>query len=112
MQSNAKQSKAKQCKAMQSKAMQSKAKQLWADLDKMINLASFFADFRPLGAHGGPGEPWDGPRPENQRRLHHKSDPETSYKARAWVLCVFGAGRKNMKRYMINMSPHGQPSKG
>ncbi len=34
----------------------------WADLreDKMINPApGVLADFRPLGAHGGPREPWD-----------------------------------------------------
>ena len=54
-------------------------------------------DFRPLGAHGGPREPWDGLR-LGKCRLHQKSAPETNSKARSLVLCVVGAGRKKIKR--------------
>jgi hypothetical protein len=71
----------------------------WANLreDKMINPAPFFADFRPLGAHGGPREPWDGLGLERYCALHQKSAPEASSKACSWVLCACGAGRKQIQ---------------
>ncbi len=65
----------------------------WADLrqDKMTNPA-------PGLPHGGLREPWDGLRLEKECRLHQTSVPEANYQARSWVLCVFGAGRKKIKR--------------
>ena len=42
----------------------------------------FLADFRPLGARGGPREPRDGLGLDKSCRLHQKSAPETNYEAR------------------------------
>ncbi len=58
----------------------------------------FLADVRPLGAHGGPREPWDGLRLEKHSKSHQKLVSETNYKARSGVLCVFGAGREKVNR--------------
>ncbi len=77
-----------------------KATANWADLreDGMINSAPFFWPMvGPLGPAADPGSLGTGCG-SKKHRLHQKSVPETKYKARSWVLSVFGAGRKKIQR--------------
>ncbi len=74
---------------------------IWADLreDKMIGPAPGFGPiFGPLEPTAGPGSLGTGSGSKNSAGCAKKSAPETNYESRSWLFCVFGAGRKKMKR--------------
>ncbi len=90
--------------------MDAQLKYTWADLreDKMINPASGWPIFGPLGPTAGFGSPGNGPGSKNSAGCTNKSAPETNYESHLWALCVFGTDRKNRTRYMNKLrAPQG-----